>query len=367
MKIFLFLLLCFPTFLKAANLELKGNAAILIEADSGKILFEKNIDHIIPPASMSKLMTLYVVFEAIESGRVSEETEVVISSNARQQIGSRMFLNAGTRVKIIDLIKGAIIQSGNDACVALAEAVSGSVTGFVDLMNKTARNIGLQHSSFANPTGLPHPNHRMSVRDLSHLAKLIIKRFPQYYALYSEKEFTWNNITQANRNPLLNGFIGADGIKTGHTNEAGYGLVGSALQKNMRLISVISGTNSKKERYEASKKLLHYGFKNFILRTISRNIMDVPVQEATVKNVKAGLEKQLKFPIMYGQFKQPVITASYDTPLIAPVKKGQNIGTLTIKNAQSKVITQPLLALEDIPKAGFVTRFKNTFFDLFGL
>ncbi|MEM6603190.1 MAG: D-alanyl-D-alanine carboxypeptidase family protein, partial [Pseudomonadota bacterium] len=243
-------------------------SAILMEAQTGNVLYEKNVDTPIPPASMSKLMTVYLVFEALDKGRITKDTEFTISQNARSQIGSRMFVEVGKKVKVIDLLRGAIVQSGNDACVALAEGLAGSVAEFVNMMNDAAQKIGLEQSSFRNPTGLPDDEHLMSVRDLAKLSRSLILNFPGYYKIYSETSFRWNNIKQGNRNPLLYGYDGADGVKTGYTDAAGYGLVGSARRGNMRLISVVSGLEKRKQRGTESRKLLNYGFGRFAMRVI---------------------------------------------------------------------------------------------------
>jgi len=227
--------------------------AILIEADSGGVLFEKAADDLIPPASLSKLMTQEVVFNEISQGRLKPTTEFIVSTNAWRRGGapshtSSMFIPIHSKVSVDDLLHGAIIQSANDACIALAEGISGNESAFAELMTKRARELGLTKSTFGNSTGLPDPRQLMTARELAKLARHIIETYPDYYKYYSEREFTWNKIRQYNRNPLLNLNIGADGLKTGFTKEAGYGLVGSAVQNGLRLIVVVNGLRSEKER-----------------------------------------------------------------------------------------------------------------------
>ena len=334
-----------------------------MEASTGKILFEKDIDTPIPPASMSKLMTVYLVLDALRNEQVQEETLFTVSNNARRQIGSRMFLEEGSKVSVINLLRGAIIQSGNDACTTLAEGIAGSVSEFAKLMNKKAQELGLKNSSFANPTGLPDPKQRMSVHDLALLSQHIMNEFPEYYSLYSEKEFTWNKIRQGNRNPLLYHYEGADGIKTGHTDEAGYGLVGAAKQKNMRLISVVSGLDSKKQRNIQSRNLLNYGFGQFHMRHIGipqKSIANIPVHLGQTDFVRAEVKDIQKFPVKRNSFsKKDVHTVlQYKTPLTAPVKKGDVIGHIIVKNSGAdKDIKLPVHAMNDIQQASLWKRF----------
>lgn len=334
-----------------------------MEASTGKILFEKDSHTPIPPASMSKLMTVYLVMEALQTKRITKDTEFVISRNARRQIGSRMFLEEGKKVRAIDLLRGAIIQSGNDACTALAEGIAGSVSEFVKLMNQKAQKLGLKESSFGNPTGLPDPRQRMSVHDLAQLSRHIITDFPEYYTLYSEKEFTWNKIKQGNRNPLLYNFDGADGIKTGHTEEAGYGLVGSAKRSGMRLISVVSGLNSKKQRGLQSRNLLNYGFGQFYMRHIGipqQAIANIPVHLGAVNSVRAEVKDIHKFPVKHNSFlkKEAKITLEYRTPLSAPIQKGDIIGYVTAENTGSGgVIKLPVHAMDNVAPASLWKRF----------
>ena len=238
--------------------------AILIDAKSGNVFFEKNADQVVQPASMSKLMTMILVFEALKAGDITEDQEFLISENAWRRGGtssggSTMYANVNTNVRLIDLMHGAMIQSANDACIAMAEGIAGSEEEFASRMTKRGKELGLQNSVFQNATGLPKPENLMSVRDLTILARYIISEFPQYYKIYADREFTWNNITQKNRNPLLLDYPGADGMKTGYIKDAGYGLVGSAVRDGRRLILVVAGLTSIKERKEEAQKLLDWG------------------------------------------------------------------------------------------------------------
>ncbi len=254
--------------------------AIIIDADGGSVLFEKAADDLIPPASLSKLMTAEVVFNAIAQGRLKPNTEFTVSTNAWRRGGapsrtSAMFLPIHSKVAVDDLLRGVIIQSGNDACIVLAEGISGNEQAFAELMTKRAREIGLTKSTFGNSNGLPDPRQLMSVRELARLARHIILTYPDYYKLYAEREFTWNKIRQYNRNPLLALNIGADGLKTGYTKEAGYGLVASAEQNGLRLIVAVIGLRSEKERADEGKRLLEWGFQSFPERiAVSRRPAD---------------------------------------------------------------------------------------------
>ncbi len=262
------LLLSLATNANAAKFDTAARHAILVDAGSGKILYEKDADKLMLPASMSKLMTMVMVFEALKSGQLKLSDNFYISENAWRRGGassggSTMYAKLNTDISLENLIRGVTVQSANDACIAIAEGISGSEEAFGEAMTKRAKEIGLQNSTFANATGLPHPKHRMTVRDLAKLARHIIYKLPKYYFYYNEKEFTWNKISQKNRNPLLYMNIGADGLKTGYTREAGYGLVASAIRDGRRLIMVLAGMKSSKARRIEARKLLDWGFRRF--------------------------------------------------------------------------------------------------------
>src|SRR5947209_1986079 len=258
---------------KKDEFQISAPYAILIEADSGTVLFEKNADKLNPPASMSKLMTVELVLHTIAQGKLKLDDEMTISENAWRKGGapsggSAMFAALNSRVSVDNLLHSVMIQSGNDACIALAEGIAGSELAFSELMNRRAREIGLTQSRFTNSTGIHDPDHNMTARELAKLAQHIIKTYPEPYKIYGEREFTWNKIRQQNRNPLLAMGIGADGLKTGYTKEAGYGLAGSAVNNNLRLIMVVNGFKTMKERAEESRKLLEWGFRAFESRPL---------------------------------------------------------------------------------------------------
>ena len=359
-----------PTFLYA-DITTSSKSAILMDAETGQVLYEKDADVSIPPASMSKMMTVYLVFEALKNGDIKLDDEFIISENAWRQEGSRMFVKLGDKVTVGNLLRGAIIQSGNDACVALAEGLSGSVDAFASRMNETAKKIGLLQSSFVNPTGLPDDNHYMSVHDLAKLGRELVYQFPEYYKIYSEMEFTWNNIKQGNRNPLLYHFTGADGIKTGHTEEAGYCLVGSAKRDNMRLISVVSGLSSDKERRDESIKILGYGFGEFKTITLKSNkdFTEMPVYLGSSEKIAVALEKDAHILVKKADAQSLSAHIKYETPLIAPVKKGDIVGQIivTVPN-QDKKITANLIASDSVAKADFFGRIMaSASYFLFGM
>jgi D-alanyl-D-alanine carboxypeptidase (penicillin-binding protein 5/6) len=327
--------------------------AILIDADSGTVLFEKNADDLIPPASLSKLMTAEVVFNELKSGRLKLEDEFRISTHAWRTGGapsrtSSMFAPINSRVSIEDLIRGMIVQSGNDACIALAEGIARTEDRFAELMTKRARELGLAKATFGNASGLPHPRQLMTARELGRLARHIIQTYPDYYKIYGEREFTFNKIRQLNRNPLLAMSIGADGLKTGFTKEAGYGLVGSAVQNDLRLIVVVNGLKSEKERAEESRKLLEWGFNNFqanVLFGEGQTIADAKVYGSGYVPLVAAREVRLMVP--RGVRERILARVVYSGPVRAPVRKGQPIGMLKVWRGDFMVLEVPLQAAED--------------------
>lgn len=351
----------------AVAFDTKATHALLMDADTGYVMFEKEADKPMPPASMSKLMTVYIVFDALKDGRLKLEDEFIVSENAWRtggtlSGGSTMFLKPAEKVKVLDLLKGVIIQSGNDACITIAENLAGSESAFAELMNEKAKELGLTNSTFRNSTGLPDPEHKMSAKDLAKLAQILIKNFPDYYYLFSEKSFKHNGITQGNRNPLLYKIPGADGLKTGHTKESGYGLTGSVLSSDgRRVILVVNGLESMKERDEESRRLATYGSNGFITSTlvVKDKVVDtIPVWLGQEDGVDAVTEKEYKMTHAKGR-KTPVIKISYNSPIVAPVKKGDIIATLKIGEGET-VETMNLLAAKDVEKAGYFKRLKQT-------
>ena len=338
--------------------------AMLIEAESGSVLFEKAADDLIPPASLSKLMTQEVVFNEIKQGRLNPTTEFIVSTNAWRRGGapshtSSMFIPIHSKVSVDDLLHGAIIQSANDACIALAEGISGNESTFAELMTKRARELGLTKSTFGNSTGLPDPRQLMTSRELAKLARHLIETYPDYYKYYNEREFTWNKIRQFNRNPLLNMNIGADGLKTGFTKEAGYGLVGSAVQNGLRLIVVVNGLRSEKERADEAKKLLEWGFHSFqsgLLFAEGQEIAQAKLYGGVRGHVPLMAGKEVRLMVPRGSRDKIIARVVYSGPVRAPVEQGQKIGTLKVWRGESVVLEVPLQAAESVGKGSMPQR-----------
>lgn len=364
-----FILLCLGALASAAPtatgpFQSEAPHAILIDADSGTVLYEKGADELIAPASLSKLMTAEVVLNEIKQGRLKLSDEFIISERAWRKGGapshtSSMFAPLHSKVSVNDLLHSVIIQSGNDACIALAEGIAGSEEKFARLMEKRAREIGLAKATFGNSNGLPDPRQRMTVRELALLAQHIIKTYPEDFKLYGEREFTFNKIRQINRNPLLSMNIGADGMKTGYIKEAGYGLVGTAVQNGTRLIVVINGAKSEKERAEEGKKLLEWGFHNFesgVLFPEGTTIASAKLYGAAQGSVPlvAGRPVTLMFP----RESRERITARvrYEGPVRAPVEQGQRIGVLQVSRGEAVVLETPLFAATSIGSGGLPRR-----------
>jgi D-alanyl-D-alanine carboxypeptidase (penicillin-binding protein 5/6) len=330
--------------------------ALLIEAESGTVLFEKNADKLNPPASMSKLMTIEVILHTIEQGKLKWDDEMTISENAWRKGGapsggSAMFAALNSRVSVRDLLHGVMIQSGNDACIALAEGIAGSELAFADLMNRRARELGLTQSHFANATGVHDPDHLMTVRELAKLAQHIIKTYPEAYKIFSEREFTWNRVRQQNRNPLLAMGIGADGLKTGYTKEAGYGLTGSAVNNNLRLIMVVNGFKTMKERADESRKLMEWGFRAFESRALfaqGETVGEAKLYGGTQGHVSLVSPTPIKLLVPRAMSEKLSAKVVYSGPVAAPVQKGQQIGTLKVSRGDNVVLEVPLQAGEDV-------------------
>lgn len=333
--------------------------AILVDADTGAVLLEKNADERMPPSSMSKLMTAYVVFDQLKQGRLQLTQEMPVSERAWRMGGSKMFVQLGSSIPVEALIRGMIVQSGNDACVVLAEGIAGSEQQFAELLTETGRRIGLQNSTFRNATGWPDPEHRTTARDLSILARRIIQDFPEYYRYYNERSFTWNGISQDNRNPMLARVPGADGLKTGHTEEAGYGLTGSAKRGDRRLILVFNGLPSMRARSEESERLMEWAFREFenvVLFRASETIEEVPVwlgDRASVPLV-GGRDVVLTLPKAWRNRLQ--VKLRYEAPLPAPVARGQEIGRMEVSGQGVPTMTVPLIAGADVARLGLLSR-----------
>src|SRR4051812_6901963 len=331
--------------------------AILIEASSGSVLFEKNADELRAPSSMMKLMTAEVVFNAIKKGDVKLIDEYRISENAWRRGGapaggSTMFAVLNSKVSVDDLLHGAIIQSGNDACIALAEGIAGNERTFAsDFMTKRARELGLTKSTFGNSNGLPDPANKMTVRELSRLARHVIQTYPDMYKLFGEKEFTWNKIRQQNRNPLLNSLAGADGLKTGYTKEGGYGMVGSAVQNDVRLIVVINGLEDPDDRASEAKKMLEWGYRNFEARTLfaaNRQVGYAKVFGGESRSVKLASRELIKVMVPKNGNEKLIARVVYNGPVRAPIAEGQALGVVRVWRGANVAMEAPVYAAESV-------------------
>jgi len=333
--------------------------ALIVDFETDAVLLEKEPDVPMPPASMSKLMTAYVVFERLRAGRLRLDQELPVSERAWRMGGSKMFVEIGTAVTVENLLRGVIVQSGNDACIVLAEAISGSEEQFAELLNERARAIGLTRSTFRNSTGWPHPEHRMTCRDLALLAKRLITDFPDYYRMYSERSFRFNNILQENRNPLLYRNLGADGLKTGHTEESGFGLTASAIQGGRRVILVVNGLPSMRARAEESERLMRWAFaefENVRLFTAGETVELVPVHLGAKKHVSLVSPHDVVLTMPRAWRRTARVALRYTAPLPAPVQRGAALGTLEVSGQGVPATTLPLVAGEDVPQLGFVQR-----------
>lgn len=339
--------------------QLASTAYLLIDADTGKVLVENNSDEQLPPASLTKMMTSYIVSSEIESGNLREDELVRISVKAWKMGGSKMFIREGTRVSVKDLLRGVIIQSGNDASVALAEHIAGSESAFVDVMNQQAALLGMDNTQFFNATGWPVDGHLTTARDLSLLARALINDFPEHYRLYSEKYFKYNGINQPNRNKLLFRDKTVDGIKTGHTDEAGYCLVSSAQKNGMRLIAVVMGTRSEEARAAESQKLLAYGFRYFQTHKLygaNQSLTEAKVWAGKAEMVSLGLPEDLFLTIPRGAQEELDAQMHIDDVIKAPIKAGQELGNLTVTLNGEVLVDQPLVATQAVAEAGFFAR-----------
>ena len=342
---------------KKDEFQISAPYAILIDADSGTVLFEKNADKLNPPASMSKLMTVELVLHTIAQGKLKMDDEMTISENAWRRGGapsggSAMFAALNSRVSVDNLLHGVMIQSGNDACIALAEGIAGSEIAFAEQMNQRAREIGLTQSHFTNSTGIHDPEHLMTVRELAKLAQYIIKTYPEAYKIYGEREFTWNKVRQQNRNPLLALGIGADGLKTGHTKEAGYGLAASAVNNGLRLIAVGNGFKTMKERSDEMRKLMEWGFRAFESRQLfaeGETVGEAKLYGGTKGRVPLVSATPIRLLVPRAMTEKLSAKVVYSGPVRAPVEKGQPIGTLKVSRGDNVVLEAPLQAGEEVP------------------
>ena len=335
---------------------------LLIDGDTGAELASLNPDERLAPASLTKLMTAYALFRALRDGQIGLKDEVLVSEKAWRTEGSRMFIEVGTRVSVEQLLLGMIVQSGNDASVALAEHTAGSEEVFAQVMNQHAQRLGMTSSNFLNSTGLPDDKHYSTARDMATLARAIIKEFPDYYAWYSVKEFEYNGINQPNRNSLLWRDPSVDGMKTGRTDEAGYCLVSSALREGMRIVSVVLGTSSAKSRIDGSQALLNYGFRFFETRLLYRageTVTTARIWKAEKETTPLGLPDDLYVTIPRGSFDDVESVLNMPATLVAPVAKGQPIAELQVSLNGNELINLPLRALEDNPDGSIWQRARD--------
>jgi D-alanyl-D-alanine carboxypeptidase (penicillin-binding protein 5/6) len=331
----------------ATSIDTQAAHAIIVEVETGAVLLDKGADERMPPASMSKMMTAYLVFSMLKDGKAKLTDELPVSEDAWRTGGSKMFVPLGGKISVADLVRGMIIQSGNDACVVLAQGLAGSVEAFVDLMNQKAKEIGLKDSHFANVDGLPDPNHWMTARDLSTLAIRTIKDFPEYYKIYSEMEFSYNNIKQGNRNPLLYKNMGADGLKTGHTEEAGYSLTGSIVRGGRRIVIVLGGLPSMKARAEESERLADWAFREFNdyrLFAAGDKVDDAQVWLGNDARVPLTVGKDLTVTLSRKARKDMQVAVQYDSPIRAPVQKGEAVGKIVVSAPDMQPQELPLVA-----------------------
>lgn len=358
---FWFMLALFATWVYAepslipAPPSLDAKSYILIDANSGKVLVEHNADQVLPPASLTKIMTSYVAAHEIVNGNVSIADSVRISVKAWRKGGSKMYIKEGNFVALEDLLRGIIIQSGNDASIAVAEHIAGAEDAFADLMNQHALALGMSNSHFTNATGWPAKNHQTNARDLSILTRALIQKFPEHYAMYSEKDYTYNKIKQRNRNLLLWRDSSVDGVKTGHTEEAGYCLVASAQKDGMRLISVVMGAKSMEARAVESQKLLTFGFRFYEThQAIAANdvLNESKIWMGAIDSLKLGVSNAVVITIPRGKADSLNAELDIDTQIRAPISKGTTYGHLTLKLNDEIVAEQPLVALEDVEKGG---------------
>lgn len=335
--------------------SLSAKAWLLIDHNSGRVLVEHNSHQRVEPASLTKMMTAYVVLYAMRNGSISAEDMVRISEKAWRMKGSRMFIEVNSLVSVDELLRGMIIQSGNDASVALAEHLAGNEAAFVELMNQHAQSLGMTETNFTNSTGWPDSEHYTTPNDLAILSRALIRDFPDHYTWYRIKEYTYNNIRQFNRNRLLWLDEKVDGIKTGHTESAGYCLVASAKKDDMRLISVVLGADSDNARASSSRKLMNYGFRfyeSFLLHRANEPLKNMRIWKGETETVPLGLQEDLYITIPKGQRNKVTANMTVETMLLAPAKKGQTYGSVNILLGKEELSQQPLIALQDVPEGG---------------
>lgn len=352
----------------AAPPAVAGTGHLLLDMGSNQVLAAQNIDHRLEPASLTKILTAYVVFREIDNGHISLTDPVLVSEKAWRMEGSRMFIEVGKQVSVEDLLKGLIVASGNDAAVALAEHTAGSEEAFANLMNEHAQRLGMTNSHFMNASGLPHPDHYTTPADIARATIATIREFPEWYAWYADKEYTYNDITQPNRNRLLWRDESVDGVKTGHTSTAGYCLVASAQREDMRLISVVMGTDSEEERAIETQKLLGYGFRFFEnqrLYDAGQTVQQVRVWKGESETLPVGVADSLSLTVPRGETGGTEARLVLHGAIEAPVSRGQEVGVIEVANGGEIVLRVPAVALADVAEAGFLGQMMDSVLMMF--
>ena len=343
----------------AQALDTPARNAYVIDLATNTVLLNKAADIPMPPASMSKLMTIFMVFDRLKKGSLNLDDTFLVSEKAWRKGGSKMFVKVGDRIKVSDLLRGIIIQSGNDACIVVAEGLAGSEDAFAEMMTRRAKEIGLTNSNFANATGWPHPKHYMSARDLAVLSERLVTDFPEHYKIFAEKTFTYSKIKQSNRNPLLYRDIGSDGLKTGHTEEAGYGLAASAVRGERRIVMVVNGLTSIRERSRESLRVMEWAFRTFKPYALFKKddvITKADIWLGDAPSVSLTIPGDLKLTLSRTARDKMKVTVKMNNPVAAPVKKGQRLATLIVSAPNFQTREIPLLAAEDVQQLGFVGR-----------
>jgi D-alanyl-D-alanine carboxypeptidase (penicillin-binding protein 5/6) len=356
--LFLFTVLAGPVH-ALAQIDTTAKQAIIVDYDTGAVLFEKNASEHMPTSSMSKTLTMYLVFEALKNGKLTMDAELPVSDFAWRSTyksgGSLMFVHVGDNVKVEDLVRGVVIQSGNDAAIVLAEALAGTEAAFADALNAKAKQLGMNDSHFVDSSGMPDPQHYSTAHDLAIMTMHLIHDFPEYYPIFAEKEFTYNNIKQGNRNPLLYRNMGADGVKTGHTEEGGYGMIGSGVRDGRRVIIVINGVKSMQARADEAAKLLDWGLRGFETVTLFKagdTVEQAAVAMGQAPSVPLVVDHMAKATVMKSMRNDLKVDIAYTSPLVAPVKKGDKVGVLNIEVPRLGKQQIPLLAGADVPRLG---------------
>ena len=348
---------------KAFSLDTIAKQAILYDYETKTIIFEKNSEELMSPSSMSKIMTIYYVFKKIKDGDLKLTDKFKVSKKAWKKGGSKMFVNVNTMVSVEDLIRGIIVQSGNDACIAIAEGISGSEALFAEELNLLAKEIGMMNSSFTNATGWPDPDHLTTIQDLLTLTVRTIEDFPELYYYYAEKEFTYSGIRQLNRNPLLFNEINADGLKTGHTSLGGYGLVASVLKNNRRLILILNGLKRNKDRSDESERLIKVGFNQYKVIDLydqNQTITNLQVWGGRKKNVAVYSKESVNLTVPNRIKKDLVFTIKHYKPLLAPIERDQKVADLIVKNKNAEIIKKfELFSKNEIKKMSFFSKVYN--------